>query len=295
MRDLTFAIPNKRGWMFDQNVPFDANFLVRHYLNNPSHLYNIFASHSQWNSEQVRKLVGIDAKFITILRDPIDVFESGFDYFGFGGQLEMDINEYVARVFHFGRSQRAIFGKNQLLYNVGMKSADMDSPKKVDEMIEMTDYEFDLVLIAEKMEESLILMKNLFCWTMNDIRYFKLNEREEKSKSNMSENTRKKLKKWLWADYLLYNYFVQKMDDSIKQFGIESMKSEVSALKLANLKLKTDCHQTYTNNTDLQGTVLYMASDAVKGLSLDPDCILYAISEPYFFKLIRAKQRFLLS
>ena len=119
LRDLTFAIPIKRGWMFNQSIQFNANYLVRHYINNPSHMFNIFASHSKWNKKQVQKLVGIDAKFITILRDPIDVFESGFVYFNFEKQLEMDINEYVERVFPFERSYQAVFGKNQLLYNLG--------------------------------------------------------------------------------------------------------------------------------------------------------------------------------
>ena len=95
LRDLTFALPARKGWMFDQTRPFNVKNQVRRYKNNPSHMYNFFASHSQWNINQVKKLVGIDAIFITILRDPVDVFESGYVYFGIENILELDINEYI--------------------------------------------------------------------------------------------------------------------------------------------------------------------------------------------------------
>ena len=82
-------------------------------------MYNFFASHSQWNTNQVKKLVGIDATFVTILRDPVEVFESGYVYFGMEKILERDINQYIKTVRRHPRSKMAIFGKNQLLYDLG--------------------------------------------------------------------------------------------------------------------------------------------------------------------------------
>ena len=35
LRDLTFAIPAWKGWMFDQTRSFNASTLVRRYVNNP--------------------------------------------------------------------------------------------------------------------------------------------------------------------------------------------------------------------------------------------------------------------
>ena len=45
LRDLTFALPARKGWMFNQTIPFNVKNLVRRYKNNPSHMYNFFASH----------------------------------------------------------------------------------------------------------------------------------------------------------------------------------------------------------------------------------------------------------
>ena len=200
-------------------------------------MYNFFASHSQWNTNQVKKLVGIDATFVTILRDPVEVFESGYVYFGMEKILERDINQYIKTVRRHPRSKMAIFGKNQLLYDLGKQknilhhyilkpnhfckhkikdrdllvepyrsplfvilqfilflgidSYDMESKSKVAERIRKIDSDFHLVLLVEQMEESLILMKELLCWDLIDIRYFKLNERsEETKKSQMTSKTR---------------------------------------------------------------------------------------------------------
>ena len=169
----------------------------------------------------------------------------------------------------------------------------MESKSKVAEMIQKIDSDFHLVLLVEQMEESLILLKELLCWDLIDIRYFKLNERsEETKKSQMTSNTRARLKKWLWADYELYEHFQKKLNQLIQDFGVIKMKNQVNSLQDLNNELRKNCHMLeHEDNSDLKGTGFYMASDSVKGLSLDQNCSLFAISEPYFFRLIRYKQR----
>ena len=107
----------------------------------------------------------------------------------------------------------------------------------------------------------------------------------------MTEKTKAKLRKWLWADFELYNHFRKKLDKLISEFGQDAMKTEVKVLQEANRELDKTCHSLYTRNAQLIGTVFYMASDNVKGLLLDPKCTLFAISEPYFFQLIHYRQR----
>ena len=114
--------------MFNQRQPFNATTMVKHYKNNPSQLFNIFASHSSWNLDEVKRSVGIDAKIITILRDPLEVFESGYVYFGFEKFLNLNINQFAAKIVqnHSKRPKNYLFGKNQLLYNLGLPVKDME-------------------------------------------------------------------------------------------------------------------------------------------------------------------------
>ena len=55
----------------------------------------------------------------------------------------------------------------------------MYNEEKVDAKIQELDEKFDLVMMVEHFQESLILMKNLFCWEVGDITNLKLNGRDD--------------------------------------------------------------------------------------------------------------------
>ena len=55
----------------------------------------------------------------------------------------------------------------------------MYNEEKVDAKIQELDEKFDLVMMVEQFQESLILMKNLFCWEVGDITNLKLNGRDD--------------------------------------------------------------------------------------------------------------------
>ena len=59
----------------------------------------IFPS-SKWNYMEVRRMLP-NATFITILRDPVDCFESNFVYMGLQQDFGMDINRFAgSEVLH---------------------------------------------------------------------------------------------------------------------------------------------------------------------------------------------------
>ena len=81
------------------------------------------------------------------------------------------------------------------------------------------------------------------------------------------------------------------MIQKIQDFGFEQIAKQTMELQIFNQNLHKNCHSKYGNNSDLKGTLYFMASNRVKGLSLDANCALYAISEPNFFRLLRDKQQ----
>ena len=58
-----------------------------------------------------------------------------------------------------------------------MKSEFMPNKTDVMKYIKELDKQFDLVLIAEYFDESLILLDELLCWPYKDLTYLKQNER----------------------------------------------------------------------------------------------------------------------
>ena len=53
-----------------------------HPSSSPPGPFDLFVFHSIWNYNEIRKVMPKSAATITILRDPVNTFESGYSYFG---------------------------------------------------------------------------------------------------------------------------------------------------------------------------------------------------------------------
>ena len=145
-------------------------------------------------------------------------------------------------------------------------------------------------MIAEHFDESLILLQDLLCWDIKDLTYLKLNERIPSAKSKMTQQTRKLLKKWLWADYILYDHFKRKIQDKLKDYP--DLQARLTTLRDANDDVKADCVVQRGDNSVLEGK-FKMALPIVLGYVVDQsktNCTLYAISEPHFSDMIHHRQ-----
>ena len=43
--------------------------------------YDILALHARYNRRKIQAVMGEDAKYVTMLRDPVDLFESAYEYY----------------------------------------------------------------------------------------------------------------------------------------------------------------------------------------------------------------------
>ena len=147
------------------------------------------------------------------------------------------------------------------------------------------------------MIKGLILLKDLMCWELEDVTYLNQNERKPIVKRGMSDFTRKTLKEWLWADYMVYDHFVEKFQskigDYIKKVGNETFYSEVNQLETANKQIYSECVVSHTDNEHGLKGQFKMALGNVLGYKVNENktwCSLYAITEPNFTRLLRARQ-----
>ena len=77
-------------------------------------------------------------------------------------------------------------GLNQQLYDLGMSSKDIVDPAKVDLKISELDSVLDLVMIADRMDESLVLMSDLLCLPLSEVATLRTNARKSASKVSCS-------------------------------------------------------------------------------------------------------------
>ena len=79
---------------------------------NKGRIYNLHVFfYSLWDPKEVDKVIGKPSVKFSLLRDPVDAFESGFVYMGIGKNhksgREIDINEYSKTILMLRYPQRA--------------------------------------------------------------------------------------------------------------------------------------------------------------------------------------------
>ena len=110
---------------------------------------------------------------MTILRDPVETFESFYSYMNVDRRLNMDINQFARSIAARQESNMSLDiarGRNKALYDLGLEAEEMFEQETVLRKIQTLDQEFDQVLILERLEESLVLMAQSLCWTLDQVR-----------------------------------------------------------------------------------------------------------------------------
>ncbi|XP_023332451.1 galactosylceramide sulfotransferase-like isoform X2 [Eurytemora carolleeae] len=122
----------------------------------------------------------------------------------------------------------------------------------------------------------------------------KLNARQEKKKTSLSEPARKALEKYLSSDYLVYNHFKKIFERKLEQFGKQKMEKELNMLEEENAKIREICSLQETDNENVVGENKLWGLGVV-GLKVDasknPVCRFIAMSELNFLNLMREQLR----
>jgi len=105
---------------------------------------------------------------------------------------------------------------------------------------------FDLIMIKEHFDESLILLKEELCWSCQDIAY-KVANQSLKPKRIISTETKSKLRHLLQYEFELYHFFLQKLRRKMDSYGKTRMKVAINHLHEAQAELHEKC-QTKCNH-----------------------------------------------
>uniref|UniRef100_A0A3B3W1M0 Galactose-3-O-sulfotransferase 1 n=1 Tax=Poecilia latipinna TaxID=48699 RepID=A0A3B3W1M0_9TELE len=242
---LKFALPDRRN-DFCYPQPFLCS-QVKDYR--PGECFNIVCNHMRFNYQEVSKLLPPNALYVTILRDPVDLFESAFHYYQKIIPLTWSISgnnkltEFLnnPEAFYSPEAINSFYLKNLLFFDFGFDNNLKVNDPRVMKEIQYVSKRFHLVLIAEYFEESLILLKDLLCWSMEDILYFKLNVRRTSSVSRLDPETRAKALQWNWADWKLYEHFNATFWERVEAYGRTRMERDVKELKRRNAEMRATC------------------------------------------------------
>lgn len=239
-----------------------------------------------------------NSKYITILRNPVENFESMFRYMKLGNRLGVGNGPESLKLFLKNgisfdtmRGRASPLTRNPLLYDLGFSFKYYQNLTAVNEYIQFLDNEFDLVMMMDFFDESLVLMKRLLCWEVDDILYLKLNERQDNEKGTiLTDDVRENVKRWNKADVLLFDYFNKSFWEKIENEG-ESFYKELAIFRERKDEIERTC---VTNETRLQ-TVYW--GKRVKGYAIRTDlpkelktlCEKLTITENEYLGYLRGK------
>ncbi|XP_049517394.1 galactose-3-O-sulfotransferase 4 isoform X2 [Dermacentor silvarum] len=201
--------------------------------------FDMLVHHARFHEAEMRAVLRRRPHFVTIVREPATLFESLYSYYGLKRKTNMSLRQFATAALVdrsvmglLARTRtRSKLGFNQMSFDLGLEPAQFGNTSAVRRFIKELDATFDLVMVAERMNESLVLLKDLFCWDTDDVVVFKLNARQSAFRSPLSPQLASQVRSLNAADVQLYEHFARRFDLRVRQFGQKRMAKELHMLQ----------------------------------------------------------------
>ena len=237
-RNLTFVIP-RTGNYFNVSPTLPVK---------KGGQYDILAIHTNaFDKGQFDKILPPDKVDIGIVREPLDRMISAAyyyrDVFGVGHLRTIPKANFIQElVTHPEKYDRGAFSvtKNSMGKDFGFESNTRESDiDKILQKLKFLEKEFRLVLVVERFEESLILMKRYLGWQISDILFIPSNTHEHAA-TNLTDEQKLKHKHTCFLDYAIYDFFSKIYDYKVQAEG-PGFQDEVRQFKNVLQQTKTFC------------------------------------------------------
>ncbi|XP_077545408.1 galactosylceramide sulfotransferase-like [Haemaphysalis longicornis] len=232
--DLRFVLPSWSNYLGFTEL-FNRSMAAGH----PP--FDMLAHHARFNESEMRAVLGPDPVFITIVREPATLFESLYSYYDFERVTRLNLeqlerarrNQSLSGLLkNLTRKQTKLnLGFNQMSFDLGLEPDQFGNESTVRGFVQRMDATFDLVMVAERMNESLVLLRDLLCWSLDDVVLFRLNARQKRYRHTLSPELAEDFRALNSADVQLYEHFKRRFDQRVREFGQERMARELFLLE----------------------------------------------------------------
>ena len=207
--------------------------------------------HFRWNMEKMDEILEPDTVKITSIRQPLDMFRSTYNYYYYehknvkniekicnskcarvpfaqiAGRNDMKVDDFIA-ILSDKFDPKLPFNyrvKNWQAFELGMDHLNED-PIYIEESLKILERQFDLVILVEYYQESLVLLAELLCVPYKVIWQKQLNPRKYK-KPTLPDDLEEKFNNHFKTDIIIYNHFEKVLQQKIDDFGREKMEEEI--------------------------------------------------------------------
>lgn len=217
--------------------------------------YNVMCHHMRFDKSEIEKQVSPLADYFTILRDPVSNFESSFGFFKdypFTSWLDENrsLDDFInnAETLYNKSTPWYFRAKNYMSFDLGFDHEN-NSKEYIKYAISKMEEDFKFVMITDRYEESMILLKNMLCLDYEDILYLPLKVRTDDDRKKISLETAKKIKNWNRLDTAIYEYFSERFEQMTVEYGKDKLAREVEILKEKLKDVETRCVEDYDSQS----------------------------------------------
>ncbi|KAK7502888.1 hypothetical protein BaRGS_00005837, partial [Batillaria attramentaria] len=250
--------------------------------------FDILCNHIPFfNEDMVRERIYPDSFFLAIVRYPFQQFVSAFYYFRdvFSFRLLKRIpgSDPIATYLENPEKWEAPIEQGSETHNKMIRDFGMSRPNTLNEVyvgkyIQYLNDTFDLVLISERFDESMILMRRMLGWQLQDVIYIKENAHSHKT-YNYTDEQKLSHKRFNMADYALYDHFSRLFEKRVAAEG-RSFADEVKTFQ----KVRDSVDEFCRNETLLGLTVNGTAWNGPFRVSRE-DCVFMTVREREYTQL----------
>ncbi|XP_044275265.1 galactose-3-O-sulfotransferase 3-like [Varanus komodoensis] len=235
-----FAYPERFSRAFVEDLPQGA-----------AH-FDLLCSHMRLDAGEVRALMPSPSIFLTILRHPVQTFESVFHYYRNMVPAFQPVANHSRPLLAFLEASARYYNaqdvsnglaKNPMAFDLGLDaSQEEESSNQWLRELERLNQTFQLVMIAEHFDESLLLARELLGLDMEELVYVRLNVRhKEEEEKPLSKALAQKIQAWNSFDVQLYKFFQSIFWLKVERFGYLRMKRELDAFRMLQQQTVTRC------------------------------------------------------
>ncbi|XP_006813692.1 galactosylceramide sulfotransferase-like [Saccoglossus kowalevskii] len=281
-KNLTMALP-KASHFFSLKYLF-KQYMVTKKSNNRT--YDMLTNHARYNRPELEAVIP-NATYITILRYPVAQFESAFGYFQWDKLIPKSFSDPIGEFFrNFDKyvvNTNSMRGntRNGQLFDLGLSPQETLDAKKVSEKINALHSEFDLVLVTEYFDESLILLRDKLCWSLDDILYISSGIRSDGRRRSITTNTKEQILEWNNADLKLYEHFKGLLLDKISTYG-PCFEYHLQELRQRQAALIKECTEPNLKNNARENSYVLIKN-------APPHCSYFLNGDVKFTKLLKKR------
>lgn len=190
----------------------------------PLNHYDIFAIHTVYSKILFDSLLPVDSVKIGIVREPVDRMMSAAYYYRDVMRKKylrkVPRENFITNLIRYPELyEHETFSntRNTMAWDFGFsKDIRQSDVEKIQLYLNQLNSEFSLVLVVEKMEESLVLMRRLLRWSISDIIYLKINKHTHQP-AVLTEEDKAKFRNTSFLDFEIYRYFRKVLDEKLEQ------------------------------------------------------------------------------